>query len=195
MSEAYIIDAIRTPIGKYRGSLSPIRADDLAALPIKELINRNPDIDPERIEEAKKFGFQVFYGDGRRRDILMAAGIKKVQAVMVVTDNKTTTSSIIDIVKDKNPNAKIYARSYDRIHSVELYKKDIDYSMRETFESALILSQRALQGMGIDEEKARTVVTEIRKRDRNRLKEQVKGDVYSGKQHILNKPIKPEPLK
>ena len=67
--------------------------------------------------------------------------------------------------------------------------------MRETFESALILSQRALQGMGIDEEKARTVVTEIRKRDRNRLKEQVKGDVYSGQQHILNKPIKPEPLK
>ena len=52
MSEAYIIDAIRTPIGKYRGSLSPIRADDLAALPIKELINRNPDIDPERIEDV-----------------------------------------------------------------------------------------------------------------------------------------------
>ena len=52
MSEAYIIDAIRAPIGKYRGSLSPIRADDLAALPIKELINRNPDIDPERIEDV-----------------------------------------------------------------------------------------------------------------------------------------------
>ncbi|WP_138429076.1 3-oxoadipyl-CoA thiolase [Fodinibius saliphilus] len=52
MSEAYIIDAIRTPIGKYRGSLSPIRADDLAALPIKELMNRNADIDPERIEDV-----------------------------------------------------------------------------------------------------------------------------------------------
>jgi len=52
MSEAYIIDAIRTPIGKYRGSLSPIRADDLAALPIKELMNRNSDIDPERIEDV-----------------------------------------------------------------------------------------------------------------------------------------------
>lgn len=153
------------------------------------------DNDPERIEEAKKFGFRVFYGDGRRRDILMAAGIKKVQAVMIVTDNKATTSRIIDNVKDKNPNAKIYARSYDRIHSVELYKKDIDYSMRETFESALLLSQRALEGLGIDEEKARTVVAEIRNRDRNRLKEQVKGDVYSGQRHLLNKPIKPELLK
>ncbi|NGP75829.1 3-oxoadipyl-CoA thiolase [Balneolaceae bacterium YR4-1] len=52
MSEAYIIDAIRTPIGKLRGALSPIRADDLAALPIKELLKRNEQIDPERIEDV-----------------------------------------------------------------------------------------------------------------------------------------------
>lgn len=52
MSEAYIIDAIRTPIGKLRGSLSSIRADDLAAMPIKELLNRNQNIDPKRIEDV-----------------------------------------------------------------------------------------------------------------------------------------------
>jgi 3-oxoadipyl-CoA thiolase len=52
MSEAYIIDGIRTPIGKLKGSLSPIRADDLAAIPIKELIKRNPDIDLEAIEDV-----------------------------------------------------------------------------------------------------------------------------------------------
>lgn len=42
MKEAYIIDGIRTPIGKFRGALSPIRTDDLAALTITELLNRNP---------------------------------------------------------------------------------------------------------------------------------------------------------
>jgi 3-oxoadipyl-CoA thiolase len=52
MSEAYIIDAIRTPIGKLRGALSPIRADDLAAMPIKELLKRNENIDPQRIEDV-----------------------------------------------------------------------------------------------------------------------------------------------
>jgi len=52
MSEAYIIDGIRTPIGKLKGSLSPIRADDLAAIPIKELIRRNPSIDLEGIEDV-----------------------------------------------------------------------------------------------------------------------------------------------
>ncbi|HEX6981258.1 MAG TPA: 3-oxoadipyl-CoA thiolase [Balneolaceae bacterium] len=52
MSQAYIIDAIRTPIGKLRGALSPIRADDLAALPIKALMKRNQNIDPARIEDV-----------------------------------------------------------------------------------------------------------------------------------------------
>lgn len=51
MTEAYIIDAIRTPIGKFRGSLSTVRTDDLAALPIIELLKRNPDIDPARIDD------------------------------------------------------------------------------------------------------------------------------------------------
>lgn len=49
---AYIIDGIRTPIGKLKGALSPIRADDLAAIPIKELIQRNPEIDLEAIEDV-----------------------------------------------------------------------------------------------------------------------------------------------
>ena len=45
MNNAYICDAIRTPIGRYGGSLSSIRADDLGALPIKALMDRNPGVD------------------------------------------------------------------------------------------------------------------------------------------------------
>ncbi|AFK02721.1 beta-ketoadipyl CoA thiolase [Emticicia oligotrophica DSM 17448] len=52
MKESYIIDAIRTPIGSFGGSLSPVRADDLAAIPIKELIKRNPNIPLESIEDV-----------------------------------------------------------------------------------------------------------------------------------------------
>lgn len=51
-NEVFIVDAIRTPIGKLKGSLSPIRADDLAAIPIKELLKRNPNLDPETIEDV-----------------------------------------------------------------------------------------------------------------------------------------------
>ena len=55
MSDAFICDAIRTPIGRYGGSLSAIRADDLGALPIQALLARNPGIDRQAIED-------VFYG-------------------------------------------------------------------------------------------------------------------------------------
>ncbi len=55
MSEAFICDAVRTPIGRYGGVLSGIRADDLGALPIKALLARNPNLDPCAIDE-------VFYG-------------------------------------------------------------------------------------------------------------------------------------
>jgi acetyl-CoA C-acetyltransferase len=43
MSEAFICDAVRTPIGRYGGALATVRADDLAALPLTALMERNPD--------------------------------------------------------------------------------------------------------------------------------------------------------
>ncbi|KEQ52712.1 3-oxoadipyl-CoA thiolase [Sphingobium chlorophenolicum] len=55
MTEAFICDAVRTPIGRYGGILAKVRADDLGALPMKALIERNPGLDAAAIEE-------VFYG-------------------------------------------------------------------------------------------------------------------------------------
>ncbi|WP_417783595.1 3-oxoadipyl-CoA thiolase [Terasakiella pusilla] len=52
MTEAYIIDAIRTPIGRYAGGLSSVRADDLGAIPIKELMKRNPDVAWETVDDV-----------------------------------------------------------------------------------------------------------------------------------------------
>jgi 3-oxoadipyl-CoA thiolase len=55
MTEAFICDAVRTPIGRYGGILAKVRADDLGAVPMKALLTRNPGLDPAAIEE-------VFYG-------------------------------------------------------------------------------------------------------------------------------------
>jgi acetyl-CoA acyltransferase len=52
MPDAFICDYIRTPIGRYGGALAPVRADDLASLPIAALVARNPDLDPLAIEEV-----------------------------------------------------------------------------------------------------------------------------------------------
>ena len=52
MKPVYILDAIRTPIGNFGGTLSSVRTDDLAAIPLKELIIRNPKVDWEQVEDV-----------------------------------------------------------------------------------------------------------------------------------------------
>jgi 3-oxoadipyl-CoA thiolase len=52
MQEVFICDAIRTPVGRYGGSLSAVRADDLAAIPLKALVERNPDVDWEAVDDV-----------------------------------------------------------------------------------------------------------------------------------------------
>jgi len=52
VTQAYICDAVRTPIGRYAGALSLVRADDLAAIPIKALIKRNPKVDWSELDDV-----------------------------------------------------------------------------------------------------------------------------------------------
>src|ERR671917_1017637 len=52
MTEAFICDAVRTPIGRYGGALSSVRADDLAAVPIRALIERNPNVDWGELDDV-----------------------------------------------------------------------------------------------------------------------------------------------
>ncbi len=51
MTDAFICDAVRTPIGRYGGALSTVRADDLAALPLKALMERNPQVDWSKVDD------------------------------------------------------------------------------------------------------------------------------------------------
>lgn len=77
MPDAYICDYIRTPIGRFGGVLASVRADDLAAVPIRALLARNPQLDPERIDEVF-FGSANQAGEDNRnvaRMALLLAGL------------------------------------------------------------------------------------------------------------------------
>ena len=52
MKDVFILDAIRTPIGYFGGTLSSVRAEDLAAVPLKALMERNPKTDWEQVEDV-----------------------------------------------------------------------------------------------------------------------------------------------
>jgi acetyl-CoA acyltransferase len=72
MSEAFICDAVRTPIGRYGGALAAVRTDDLAALPIAALLKRNPTTDPAAVEEVL-LGCANQAGEDNRNVARMAA--------------------------------------------------------------------------------------------------------------------------
>jgi acetyl-CoA acyltransferase len=72
MNQAFICDAIRTPIGRYGGGLSSVRADDLAALPIKALLERNPGVDWTHLDDVI-YGCANQAGEDNRNVARMAA--------------------------------------------------------------------------------------------------------------------------
>ncbi|PWC39625.1 3-oxoadipyl-CoA thiolase [Azospirillum sp. TSO35-2] len=72
MREAYICDAIRTPIGRYAGALSAVRADDLGAVPIRALMERNPSVDWAAVDDVI-YGCANQAGEDNRNVARMAA--------------------------------------------------------------------------------------------------------------------------
>jgi acetyl-CoA acyltransferase len=84
MTEAFICDPVRTPIGRYAGSLSAVRTDDLAAVPIKALVARNKDVDWARIDDVI-YGCANQAGEDNRnvaRMALLLAGMSRAPFVM-----------------------------------------------------------------------------------------------------------------
>jgi acetyl-CoA C-acetyltransferase len=82
MNHVFICDAVRTPIGRYGGALSSVRTDDLAAIPLKALLERNPGLDPAAIEEVL-YGCANGAGEDNRnvaRMALLLAGLPQETA-------------------------------------------------------------------------------------------------------------------
>ena len=77
MRDVFICDAVRTPIGRYGGALARVRTDDLAAVPLKALVKRNPKVDWARLDEVY-FGCANQAGEDNRnvaRMALLLAGL------------------------------------------------------------------------------------------------------------------------
>jgi len=94
MSDAYICDAVRTPIGRYGGALSSVRADDLGAVPLGALIERNPGLPLERIDDLV-YGCANQAGEDNRnvaRMSLLLAGLP--ETVPAVTVNRLCGSGM-----------------------------------------------------------------------------------------------------
>lgn len=154
------------------------------------------DTDTDMIRNAQTFGFKIYYGDGTRLDILHASGADTAQAVIVCVDDKETTNRIVDLVSNEFPLAKLLVRTYDREHALHLVKKNVDYMIRETFESAMTFGGAILRELGVDPDEVEQISREIRERDNERFETEVAADdVHAGVQmqysHAHPRPTSP----
>ncbi|QLP96403.1 MAG: cation:proton antiporter [Rhodoblastus sp.] len=153
------------------------------------------DSNVERIRAATNFGFKVFYGDGGRLDVLRAAGADKAQVIAICVDDQATATRIARIARVEFPLAKVFARSYDRRHTIELIEAGVDYDMRETFESALAFGGATVAEIDGEDTRAADLVEHIRSRDRQRLLAQIEeGRIQAGGDYVYREPVRPEPL-
>ncbi|WP_313303772.1 thiolase family protein, partial [Stutzerimonas balearica] len=94
MREVFICDAVRTPIGRFGGALAGVRADDLAAVPLKALLERNPGLDPAAIDEVF-IGCANQAGEDNRNVARMAALLAGLpETVPGVTLNRLCASGM-----------------------------------------------------------------------------------------------------
>lgn len=143
------------------------------------------DTDTEMIRAAGTFGFKVYYGDGTRLDILHAAGAATADAVVIAVDDKAAATRIAELIRGEFPLVKVLARAFDRVHALELIKLGVDFQMRELFESALSLGERAIIELGASPEEAADIMESVRLRDQQRLEAQALGDAQSGRDLLL----------
>lgn len=127
------------------------------------------DNDPEMMESVARFGFKVYYGDGTRLDVLRAAGAGNANLIAICIDNPEAASRIVALVQEQFPGAKLYVRSFDRRHTLQLLARGVDFELRETYESALVFGRKTLEALGLDRQRAAAVEEFVRRRDLDRL--------------------------
>jgi len=151
------------------------------------------DRDPDRIRDAGRFGFKVFFGDGTRLDTLRHSGAGTAAAIMVCIDDPKAALQIVELAQHEFPQAKLLVRSHDRGHAIELIRAGVEYQIRETVESAYLMGAAGLRALGFAEIDVEETAADIRRRDVERLSEQVQGDIMSGLDRMHTQPV-PEPL-
>ncbi|MFI6089842.1 thiolase family protein [Streptomyces sp. NPDC051218] len=99
MRDVYIVDAVRTPVGKYNGALASVRPDDLGAHAIRELLSRTPDLDPARIGDVY-FGNANGAGEENRNVGRMAALLAGLPVTVPgVTVNRLCASGLEAVIQ------------------------------------------------------------------------------------------------
>lgn len=128
----------------------------------------------------RSFGYQVYYGDATRLELLRAAGAEKAQSIVITCNEPEDTMQIVRLCQENFPQLNILARARGRVEAHELLQAGVQNFSRETFSSALELGKKALITLGMHPHNAYRAQQHFRRLDMRMLRElvpQVQGEV------------------
>lgn len=123
------------------------------------------DNDAANIDVLRKFGFEVYYGDITRLDLMEAAGASEAELLIVAIGDVGISRKLVELVKKHYPNLKVVMNAHDHSAVYELMDLGVTQIRRETFGSALSLGQDALQLLGVDPYEAYRLMRIFRRKD------------------------------
>lgn len=139
------------------------------------------DMAPEQIDTSSNFGRKVFYGNGMRLDLLRRAGAEEADAILFCTDGVELGPRYLDPIRRAFPRTALFARAYDRQHSIKLQSVQDITIVRELYESSIAMSAKVLLRLGVETDRVRALISDFRDRDLRRLAAQREaGDLKAG---------------
>jgi glutathione-regulated potassium-efflux system ancillary protein KefC len=121
------------------------------------------DHDADMIEAARAFGYQVFYGDATRLDLLRTAGAQTAKVLVVAVDDVAQSLKIVDTVREHFPGLELVARARDVTHWNELRDRGVMRVERELFEASLRTGRTVLEVLGFAPHEARAHAMRFRR--------------------------------
>ncbi len=127
--------------------------------------------DPDTVEDMRRFGNQLYYGDPTRPELLRSAGAEHIRVFVMAMDDPETNLRAVRLVRRLYPGATVLARARNRQHAWKLMDMSAE-PFREVFGSSLEASERVLTALGIPDSVARNHVQRFREHDEQLLKAQ-----------------------
>ncbi|MGB0496850.1 MAG: monovalent cation:proton antiporter-2 (CPA2) family protein [Rubricella sp.] len=106
------------------------------------------DNSPRRIRIARTFGSDVYFGDARRLDVLETAGAAEADLLFLCINDREGAPESVAKLKEKFPDLKIFAETYDRFSEMEMRRAGVDFVIRQTYETAIALASEGLRSLG-----------------------------------------------
>lgn len=127
--------------------------------------------DVSTVSTMRKYGYQVYYGDATRLELLRSAGADKAEAIVITCNEPEDTMILVHLCQQHFPKLRILARARGRVEAHELLQNGVKHFTRETFSGALDLGRKTLLELGMHPHEAYRAQQHFRRLDMRTLRE------------------------